>query len=67
MNHPSRILVVEDQEPERRALERVLRVARYEVVAAPSAEEALDWRDQPIDLVISDLRMSGQSGIEPDT
>ncbi len=64
MNYPSRILVVEDQEPERKALERVLRVARYEVVAAVSAEEALDWRDQPIDLVISDLRMSGRNGIE---
>src|SRR5205809_5983442 len=64
MNHPSRILVVEDQEPERKALERVLRVAKYDVVAAASAEEALDWRDQPIDLVISDLRMSGRSGIE---
>jgi DNA-binding NtrC family response regulator len=64
MNGPHRILVVEDQEPERKALERVLRVARYEVVAASSAEEALDWRDQPIDLVISDLRMSGKSGIE---
>jgi len=64
MNSSHRILVVEDQEPERRALERVLRVARYEVVAASSAEEALDWRDQPIDLVISDLRMSGRSGIE---
>src|SRR5256885_9884844 len=64
MNNASRILVVEDQEPERKALERVLRVARYDVVAAASAEEALDWRDQPIDLVISDLRMSGCSGIE---
>src|SRR5947208_2789172 len=64
MNNASRILVVEDQEPERKALERVLRVARYDVVAAASAEEALDWRDQPIDLVISDLRMSGRSGIE---
>jgi DNA-binding NtrC family response regulator len=64
MSDMSRILVVEDQEPERRALERVLRVARYDVVTAASAEEALDWRDQPIDLVISDLRMSGQSGIE---
>src|SRR5262245_27257036 len=64
MNNPPRILVVEDQEAERKALERVLRVERYDVVAASSAEEALDWRDQPIDLVVSDLRMSGRSGIE---
>src|SRR6185295_10468672 len=26
--------------------------------------EALDWRDQPIDLVISDLRMGRRSGID---
>jgi DNA-binding NtrC family response regulator len=59
-----RVLIVEDQESERSALERVLRVAQYDVVAAASAEEALDWRDQPIDLVISDLRMGGRSGID---
>jgi two-component system, NtrC family, response regulator HydG len=59
-----RILVVEDQESERSALERVLRVAQYDVVAAANAEEALDWRDQAIDLVISDLRMGRRSGID---
>jgi DNA-binding NtrC family response regulator len=57
-------LVVEDQESERRALERVLRVAGHDVSTATTAEEALQWRDQPIDLVISDLRMGGRSGIE---
>ena len=45
-------------------LERVLRVAQYDVVTAASAEEALDWRDQAIDLVISDLRMGRRSGID---
>src|SRR5262245_48641262 len=64
MTQKTRILVVEDQEAERKALERVLRVAHYDVVTAASAEEALDWRDQPIDLVISDLRMGRQSGID---
>jgi two-component system, NtrC family, response regulator HydG len=64
MTQKSRILVVEDQEAERKALERVLRVAQYDVVTAANAEEALDWRDQPIDLVISDLRMGRQSGID---
>ena len=64
MNDKPRILIVEDQESERSALERVLRVAHYDVVTASSAEEALDWRDQDIDLVISDLRMGGASGID---
>jgi DNA-binding NtrC family response regulator len=64
MNEKRRILVVEDQESERNALERLLRVAQYDVATAPNAEEALDWLDQPIDLVISDLRMGRQSGID---
>lgn len=64
MNKKRRILVVEDQESERNALERVLRVAQYDVLTAKSAEDALDWCDQPIDLVISDLRMGRQSGID---
>lgn len=64
MIQKSRVLIVEDQESERSALERVLRVAQYDVVAAANAEEALDWRDQPIDLVISDLRMGRRSGID---
>jgi two-component system, NtrC family, response regulator HydG len=59
-----RVLIVEDQESERKALERVLRVAQYDVVAAANAEEALEWRDQAIDLVISDLRMGRRSGID---
>jgi len=59
-----RILIVEDQDSERNALERVLRVAQYDVVSAANAEEALDWRDQAIDLVISDLRMGRRSGID---
>jgi len=63
MNHRAKILVVEDQESERRALERVLRVAKYDVVAAASAEEALEMRGERIDLVISDLKMGGKSGI----
>jgi DNA-binding NtrC family response regulator len=64
MTDKPRILVVEDQEAERNALQRVLRVAQYDVVAAASAEEALDWRDQQIDLVITDLKMSGRTGID---
>jgi DNA-binding response OmpR family regulator len=34
-----RILIVEDQDSERNALERVLRVAQYDVVTAANAEE----------------------------
>ena len=64
MSNKRRILVVEDQESERNALERVLRVAQYDVLTAKSAEDALDWSDQDVDLVISDLRMGKRSGID---
>jgi CheY-like chemotaxis protein len=45
MIQKARVLVVEDQEAERHALERLLRLAQYDVVAAGSAEEALEWCD----------------------
>ena len=64
MIQKARVLVVEDQEAERHALERLLRLAQYDVVAAASAEEALEWCDQPIDLVITDLRMPQRSGLD---
>jgi DNA-binding NtrC family response regulator len=64
MIQKARVLVVEDQEAERHALERLLRLAQYDVVAAGSAEEALEWCDQPIDLVITDLRMPQRSGLD---
>jgi DNA-binding NtrC family response regulator len=58
------ILVVEDGESEREALVRVLRMEQYEVMSAADPQHAIDFAHQPIDLVISDLRMGKQSGID---
>lgn len=59
------VLVVEDEEPVRRAAERILRRQGYNVLAAPDAVEALrTCRDHqgPIDLLVTDVVMPGLSG-----
>lgn len=58
------ILVVEDGPAEREALARVLRLEDYQVLTARNPEHALTLFDQPISLVISDLKMGVRSGID---
>lgn len=64
MTSAARILVVEDGKAEREALARVLRLEGYEVVEAAGPQEAMRFIEEPIDLVVSDLRMGKQSGID---
>lgn len=61
---PTRILVVEDQPREREALSRLLRTKGFRVVGAKNATEASALSQQSIDLVISDLRLGTESGID---
>jgi len=64
-DNPSRILIVEDDDSEREALARVLRLERYQVIAARSPAEALELTvDGGADLVISDLCLRRESGID---
>jgi two-component system, cell cycle sensor histidine kinase and response regulator CckA len=61
------VLLVEDQAQVRRALERILEDAGYQVLAAEDGERALELarkRDGRIDLVVTDVIMPGISGIE---
>ncbi|MBL9081939.1 MAG: sigma-54-dependent Fis family transcriptional regulator [Planctomycetales bacterium] len=58
------ILVVEDGPAEREALARVLRLEDYQVLTARNPEHALTLFDQPISMVISDLKMGIRSGID---
>jgi two-component system NtrC family response regulator len=59
------ILVVDDEEPQRRVLAGFLRKAGYEVETRASAEEALEVvAARTVDLVLTDLRMPGGSGVE---
>jgi DNA-binding response OmpR family regulator len=59
----ARILVIEDEPEERRALQLVLQTDRREVRAAAAGDEALAMLDQfRPDLVVMDWRMPGVSG-----
>jgi putative two-component system response regulator len=70
MNQPPparrfRLLVVDDMEAMRLALEDSLRLHGYDVVSAASGEEALQLlRTQRFDLLLTDQAMPGMSGIE---
>jgi signal transduction histidine kinase len=60
-----RILVVEDEEFLRRLQSRILERLDADIVLATSAGEAREvLRVQAIDLVISDVRMPGESGVD---
>ena len=58
------ILVVEDNDSEREALARVLRLERCDVRMARNPAEAMAAVSLPTDLVISDLQMGAQTGID---
>ena len=59
------MLVVDDEELYRRALERILQRVGHAVISARDASEALAIvAAQPIDLVLADIRMPGLSGLE---
>ncbi len=60
-----RILLVEDSDDTREALERIFQRRACEVTSASSAEEALDLAAHtPPEIIISDLGLPGMSGLE---
>ena len=64
MSNVATILVVEDKDSEREAMSRLLRLEDYRVLVAESAEQANQFLDQQVDLVVSDLRMGRISGMD---
>jgi DNA-binding NtrC family response regulator len=61
----SRILVIDDDPGVRESMERMLRSAGYTVQAATSGEEGFDLaRSGAFDVILSDMRMPGISGLE---
>ena len=61
----STILVVDDEELYRRALERILLRVGHQVATAPDAADALRIvASEPIDLVLCDIQMPGLNGLE---
>ncbi|MBD3161950.1 MAG: response regulator [Candidatus Eisenbacteria bacterium] len=60
-----RILVVDDEEPIRKGLARVIAGMGHEPEVAADAEEALETAlREPPDLVITDLQLPGRSGLD---
>jgi DNA-binding NtrC family response regulator len=64
MTHTGRVLVVEDHESERKALSQLLKSEGFAVFGAESADKALGYIDENIDIVLSDLHMGDVSGID---
>jgi putative two-component system response regulator len=64
-HHAPQLLVVDDEEPVRRALVRVLTKGGYEASDAGGVDVALGrLSEQPFDLVLCDVQMPGRSGID---
>lgn len=64
MSNLGRVLVVEDNEAERKALGQLLKAEGFTVFGAESADKALGYVDENLDVVLSDLHMGDVSGIE---
>jgi two-component system response regulator HydG len=65
MPDPARLLVADDDPAVRQSLERALAREGYVVVLAPDGQTALErLREGGIDLVLSDLKMPGLTGLE---
>src|SRR3984957_10294923 len=64
MSNAGRVLVVEDHETERRAVSQILKSEGFTVLGAESADKAIGYMDESIDVVLSDLHMGDVSGID---
>jgi len=65
LNVSATILVVEDEDGVRRVAKRILEAAGYEVRLATNGKEAIEmYREEPTDLVLTDVVMPGLSGFE---
>ena len=59
-----RILVVDDDEALRESLALLLAAEGYEAVTAHDARSALERLEEPVDVVLCDVRMPGTDGLE---
>ncbi|MCY2952009.1 MAG: sigma-54 dependent transcriptional regulator [Planctomycetota bacterium] len=64
MSAAGRVLVVEDHEGERRAIIQLLKSEGFTVFGAESADKAMGYLDENVDVVLSDLNMGDVSGLD---
>lgn len=61
----AKVLIVDDESNTREGIARALRTSGYEVFLAGSGDEAMGiLRENPIDLMLTDLRMKGMGGLQ---
>lgn len=64
-NHKTKIMIVDDEAPIRSLLDRILKVNGNERTLAASAEEARSYiSKQNFDLILCDVKMPGESGMD---
>ena len=65
MSNRAKILIVDDEENQRKAVGGFLKKLGYNIVLSSNADAAISIiENEPIDLVISDMKMPGKSGLE---
>src|SRR6266496_4321114 len=64
MANAGRVLVVEDNEIERRAISQIIKAEGFTVFGAENADKALGYVEENVDVVLSDLHMGDVSGID---
>lgn len=64
MDAQRHILLVEDDDSEREALARALRFEGYRITAVRNPRQAMEQASDQVDLVVTDLRMGQQTGID---
>ena len=61
----ARILIIDDDQMVLNMLRQVLEGAKHTVVEAPNGEVAMRlWREQPADLIVTDILMPEKDGLE---
>src|ERR1022692_4537169 len=59
------ILVVDDENNQRETLAQILRDQNFQVVTASDSQQAIDLlKETPFDVILSDFRMPGGSGVD---
>jgi len=65
MDAQKKVLFVDDEEGVRRSWDRYLSLAGFDVTTAPDGETAIDrLNEEPVDVVVSDLKMPGMDGLK---
>jgi DNA-binding NtrC family response regulator len=65
MDAHKRVLFVDDEEGVRKSWDRYLSLAGFDVTTAADGETAIDrLNEEPVDVVVSDLKMPGMDGVK---